>query len=114
MKKFLILYKAPVDAMAQTFSASPEQQAKGMEAWMQWAKKTGSQLIEMGSPLTNARQLGPDGKTTTVKNQIVGYSILEAASMDGAIALLNGDPHISGWSADALIEVHESMALPGT
>ena len=60
MKKFLILYKAPVDAMAQTASASPEQQAKGMEAWMQWAKKTGSQLIEMGSPLTNARQLDPD------------------------------------------------------
>lgn len=113
MKKFLILYKASEDAMAQTASATPEQQAKGIEAWMQWAKKTGAQLVEMGSPLTSARQLGPNGKTITVKNPIVGYSILEAANMDGAIALLNGHPHVSGWSAGATIEIHESRALPG-
>jgi len=113
MKKFLILYKAPVDAMAQTASASPEEQARGMEAWMKWAKKTGANLKEMGSPLTNARQLSSDGRITHAQNQIVGYSILEADNMDAAIGLLNGHPHVSGWSADASIEIHESMALPG-
>lgn len=113
MKKFLVLYKAPVDAMAQTAGATTEQRAKGMEAWMQWAKKTGAHLIEVGSPLTNARSLNPDGKTTASKNQVVGYSILEADNMDGAIALLKGHPHISGWSPEATIEVHESMSIPG-
>ena len=113
MKKFLILYNAPVDAMTQAAGASPKQQAKGMEAWMQWAKKAGAHLVEMGSPLTNARQLSSEGKITSVKNQIVGYSILEAENMDGAIALLNGHPHVSGWSVDATIEIEESMALPG-
>jgi hypothetical protein len=113
MKKFLILYKAPVDAMTQTANATPEQQAKGMEAWMLWSKKCGDQLVDMGSPLMNPWQISPGDKITNSKNQIAGYSILEAENMDGAIGMLKGHPHISGWSADATIEVHESMPIPG-
>jgi hypothetical protein len=113
MKKYLILYKAPLDAMAQTANATPEQQAKGMEAWMLWAKKCGDKLIDMGSPLTNAQQVSPGDKVTTSKTQIVGYSILNAENMDSALLLMKGHPHISGWSADAVIEIHESMPLPG-
>lgn len=113
MKKFLILYKAPVDAMTQMAGASSEQQAKGMETWMQWAKKTGAHLLEMGSPLMNALQMSPNGKTARTQNQIVGYSILQAENLDGAVALLKEHPHLSGWSTDATIEINESMALPG-
>jgi hypothetical protein len=113
MKKFLILYRAPVDAMTQTANATPELQAKGMEAWMQWAKKCGSQLTDMGSPLMNTQQLSPGDKRSVSKDQIAGYSILEAQDMDGAIVLLKGHPHISGWNADTIIEVHESMPMPG-
>jgi len=51
MKKFIVLYHAPVDAMKQTAGASSEEQAKGMEAWMQWAKKTGDKLVDLGAPL---------------------------------------------------------------
>jgi hypothetical protein len=113
MKKFLILYKAPLDAMAQTANSTPEQQAKGMELWMQWAKKCGDKLIDMGSPLMNAQQISPGDKVAPGKTQIVGYSILNAENMDAAITLMKGHPHTSGWSADAVIEIHESMPLPG-
>ncbi len=113
MKKFLVLYKAPLDAMAQTSAMTPEQQAKGMEMWMLWAKKCGDRLVDMGSPLTNATQISPGDKISTSKNQFAGYSVLKAEDMDGAIALLKGHPHTSGWNAEAIIEVHESMPLPG-
>jgi hypothetical protein len=113
MKKFLILYSAPVDAMAQTLAATPEEQAKGMEAWMNWAKKCGDQLVDLGSPLTNARVLRPAGKNEAGKSQIVGYSILRAENMDALVGLMQGHPHIAGWSPDATIEIHESMLLPG-
>jgi hypothetical protein len=113
MKKFLVLYKVPLDAMAQTSNMTPEQQAKGMELWMQWAKKAGKRLIEMGSPLMNAHQISPGDKITISKNSVAGYSIIEAENMDGAIGLLKGHPHTSGWNSDAIIEVHESMPLPG-
>ncbi|HEY8734063.1 MAG TPA: hypothetical protein VIL90_05815 [Puia sp.] len=113
MKKFIILYKAPVDAMTQTANASPVQQAKGMEAWMQWAKRRGNNLVDMGSPLMNAKVLSQDEKIKESKSEIVGYSVLEAKDMEDAISLLKGHPHIIGWSAAASIEVHESMQLPG-
>jgi len=113
MKKFVVLYHAPVDAVTQTASATPEQQAKGMEMWMQWAKKCGNKLVDLGSPLANGQQLTPGGKSKSSGSDIVGYSILQADNMDDAKSLLQAHPHL-GWNADCSIEVHETMALPGT
>ncbi len=113
MKKFLVTYHAPIDSMKQTASATPAQQAKGMEAWMQWAQRCGSNLVEMGSPLMNGQSLSPDGSVKGSDKNVCGYSILQAENMDDAKALLNGHPHIGGWNADCTIEVHETMALPG-
>jgi hypothetical protein len=112
MKKFIVLYHAPVDAVRQTSGASPEEQAKGMEMWMQWAKKCGDKLIDLGSPLMNGQQLMPGGKSRNSNSDIVGYSILQAENMDEAKSLLQGHPHF-GWNADCSIEVHETMPLPG-
>ena len=42
MTKFMVLYRAPKDAMAKKMvQASPEEMKKGMEPWMVWAKKCG-------------------------------------------------------------------------
>lgn len=112
MKKFLVLYHAPIDAMQQTSQASPEEQAKGMEAWMKWAQDCGDKLVDLGTPLTNGQQLSPDGESKQSGKTVAGYSILQAENMDDAKSLLKGHPHL-GWNADCLIEVHESMALPG-
>ncbi len=113
MKKFLVVYHAPIDAMAQTTNVTPEQQAKGMEAWMTWAQKCGSHLLDMGSPLMNGQQLSPGGGVSSSSKNVAGYSILQAENMEEAKALLQGHPHTSGWNADATIEVHETMQLPG-
>ncbi len=113
MKKFLVIYHAPKDAMQQTANVTPEQQAKGMEMWMQWAQKCGDKLLDMGSPLMNGQQLSSGGSISESGKNVSGYSILQAENMDEAKALLNGHPHISGWNQDARIEVHESMPLPG-
>jgi hypothetical protein len=113
MKKFIVLYHAPADAMKQTASSSPEEQAKGMELWMQWAKKCGDKLVDLGAPLMNGQQLMPGGKSKNSTNDIVGYSILQAENMDEAKNLMQGHPHL-GWNAACSIEVHETMPLPGT
>ena len=112
MKKFVILYHSPVDAMEQTAKLSPEEQAKGMEGWMQWAQKLGNKLVDLGTPLANGLQLNPDGKSKNSSKNVSGYSILQAENMDEAKALLKGHPHLS-WSADSTIEVHEALPLPG-
>ncbi len=112
MKKFIVLYHAPVDAMKQTENSSPEEQAKGMELWMQWAQKCGDKLVDIGSPLMNGQKLNPDGKSEGSNKNVVGYSVLQAENIEEAKALLKGHPHL-GWNAECAIEVHETMPLPG-
>jgi hypothetical protein len=112
MKKFIVLYHAPIDAMKQTANTSQEEQAKGMELWMQWAQKCGDKLVDLGAPLTNGQHLSPDGQSKNSNKNVVGYSVLQAENMDDAKALLKGHPHL-GWNAECAIEVHETMPLPG-
>ena len=112
MKKFLVTYHVPADAMAQMANVPAEQQAKGMEMWMQWAQRCGNDLIDMGSPLINGVQLSAGGSKPSEK-QFSGYSIIQAENIDAAQKMLDGHPHISGWHPEATIELSETMKLPG-
>lgn len=112
MKKFIVIYHAPDEAIAESGSSTPEEMQEGMKPWMQWAEKCGSQLVDMGLPLTGGQKLSPDGSSEPSKRQVAGYSILEANDMDEAKALLQGHPHLM-WRGDCEIEVHEAMPLPG-
>jgi len=111
MKKYIVLYTAPIEASAQMAQVPKEEQAKGMELWMQWAKKCGDKLVDLGSPLAGGQKLSPSGSTSSDLN-IAGYSILEAEDMEDAKKLLEGHPHL-GWNAACTIEVYETMPIPG-
>jgi hypothetical protein len=111
MKKFIVIYHAPLSATEQMAQASPEEMQKGMEPWMAWAEKCGDGLADMGSPLANGLKVTEAGTTPSNKS-VVGYSVLQANSMEDAVAMLQGHPHL-GWAEGCEIEVHESMALPG-
>ena len=110
MKKFLVLYYAPVSAMQQMANATSEQAKAGMDAWMAWAKKAGTAIVDLGMPLGSVKKLG--AKTTgNAGDNVTGYSILEADSLDSATKLFNDHPHLKmpGFS----IEVLEGLPLPG-
>ncbi len=111
MKKFIVIYHAPGEAGMHTNEMTPEQQAKGMEAWMTWAKKCGDKLVDMGSQLANGQSLTAAGSSASNK-QVSGYSVLQANDMKEAISLLQGHPHLA-YNAECSIEVHESMPIPG-
>lgn len=112
MKKFIVIYYAPIDAMKQMAGMTKEQQAEGMKGWMEWAKKCGKGLVDLGNPLMGGKALSPGGKSTDSKKDVTGYSVLEAKDMDAAIKLLQGHPHL-GWNAACSIEVYEAMPVPG-
>ena len=42
-----------------------------------------------------------------------GIPSLIAENMEEAKSMLKGNPHLSGWSQEATIEVHETMPKPG-
>ena len=112
MKKFIVIYHAPAKAVERMAKASPEEQAKGMKGWMQWAKKCGTKLVDLGAPLMNGQQLNPDGGSSKSKKNVTGYSILQAKNLEDAKKLLKGHPHLA-WNADCSIEIHETMPIPG-
>jgi hypothetical protein len=112
MKKFIVIYHAPMDAIIQMADSSEEDQAKGMEAWMEWAQKCGDKLVDLGSPLMNGQALSPGGGSSPSEKGVTGYSVLQAESMDAAKKLLQSHPHL-GWNAACSIELHETMPLPG-
>lgn len=111
MKKFIVLYHASGDAAQKMAAASPEEMKKGMEPWMDWAKKCGSGLVDMGTPLGNGKKVTKNGTKPSDK-EVIGYSILQAMSMDEAVEMLNGHPHLD-WTDSCEIEVHECLPLPG-
>ena len=39
MKKFMVMYHAPIDALQQTAGASKDEMEEGMKAWMVWGRE---------------------------------------------------------------------------
>lgn len=111
MNRYLVIYHATVTAEEQMKDATPEDMKKGMEPWMAWAEKCGDGLVDLGSPLGGGQKVSDSGHSPSQKN-VVGYSVLQAENMDGALALLEEHPHL-GWAEGCEIEVHECLPLPG-
>ena len=107
MPKYLVLYRAPVSAREQMANASPEQAQAGMEAWTAWSKRAGDAIVDLGSPLGDAANLGAGASS----EHVGGFSILRADSMDAVKKVLEGHPHLH--IAGGSIEVMEFLAMPG-
>jgi hypothetical protein len=110
MKKFLVLYKAPMSGFEQMQKATPEQQKAGMEAWMTWSKKAASSIVDMGSPLGKSLRVNKGG-TAPSTNDLGGYSIMQGESKEAVAESLKGHPHF--MMPDGFIEVIELMPIPG-
>ena len=110
MKKFIVTYHAPAEALAEMADVSPEQKEEGMKPWMAWAEKCGSHLVDLGTSLAGGIRLNPDGSDNPSTRQVCGYSILQAENMDVARALLRDHPHLK-WLNTCQIELHESIPL---
>jgi hypothetical protein len=112
MKKFIVTYLAPRNASWKTQESSPEEREESMKAWMAWAEKCSGNLVDFGAPLGNGITLWPGGKTSASESEILGYSILQADSMELALGLLKDHPHLD-WNAACEIELHEALPAPG-
>jgi hypothetical protein len=110
MTKYLLLYRADVSAQDQMANATPEQAQAGMDAWMQWAGRAGSAIVDMGAPLSFSDTVGASYPAS--EGNIGGYSVLEADSLDALKGLLDGHPHLM-MGEGAGIDIHELLAMPG-
>jgi hypothetical protein len=71
---------------------------------MAWFGKVGDKIADVGAPLGPRKSIGGGAASAAP-----GYSIVNAANLDEAIALTKGHPHLAGGGS---IEVCETMPIP--
>lgn len=99
---------ASMDEMMK--NSTPEQQKASMDTWMAWGKAHEKDLVEMGTPVGRNKRLTASGATDT-RNEVGGYSIVQAESQDAAAKLFSDNPHLQ--MPGTYIEIMECMSMGG-
>ena len=89
MAKFVLAYHGG-GGMAET----EEEQAKVMEDWGGWFASLGESVIDGGNPISHACTISADGSVADGggANPLSGYSIIDAADLDDAVAKAKSCP----------------------
>ena len=87
---------------------SEEEQARVMAAWGAWVQSAVGAIADPGNPVSESRTIAADGSVSHGggANPVSGYSLLEAESLDAAVAIAQGCPVLQGG---ATIEVAETF-----
>lgn len=72
---------------------TPEQGKAAMEEWRKWMKKNEAVLADGGAPLGKTKRVTSDG-IADVKNEVTGYSIVEAESHEAAADIFKDNPNL--------------------
>ena len=87
---------------------TPEEGAALMKRWEDWLGGMGEACINPGNPVGMSKTVSASGvEDNGGSNPLSGFSIIEAADIDGAIGLTNGCPHLE----EGTIEVAELMEM---
>jgi hypothetical protein len=103
MAKYLFVYHGG------SAPASEEEGRQAMEAWGEWFASMGSDVIDGGNPIGPSTTVLSDGSVVGNggANPAAGYSLVEAANVDDAIAKARGCPILSGGGSVELAETFE-------
>lgn len=103
MSKFIYLYRGPATPMEDF---TPEQGAEQMAAWNTWQESTGGAVVDFGNPFAARTAIADDGSKRDA-GDLNGYTIVEADSLDAAVALTEKHPFLSDGKGKFAIEVYE-------
>ncbi|MEY9912330.1 hypothetical protein ABIA35_008591 [Catenulispora sp. MAP12-49] len=110
MARFIVLYRAPQEVAERFATATPEEAQAGMLLWGEWFGKLGPAVVDPGRPLGNARTVTGSG-ITAAPTDIIGMTILQADTMDDALAMVRDHHHLQ-WADSCTITVLEEMPIP--
>ena len=93
MQKFFVLYMVPIAVIDQPKFLSPEDKKKGMDDWTEWMKMNQAMFVDKGAPLGKTKRVMKDG-VSDVRNEVTGYSVIQAESHEAASKMFDGCPHL--------------------
>ncbi|HVH64105.1 MAG TPA: YciI family protein [Candidatus Dormibacteraeota bacterium] len=100
MSKFLVTY------FGGGRPATPEQAEQVKAAFGQWLDKAGKAVVDPGAPLQTATQVANGHPHPRV--EIGGYSVIEAPSLDEAVAILKSHPFVARGGT---LQVDEAVSI---
>ena len=113
MKKFLAVYMGSASAIAEWKKMDEDKrkqrEAAGMEAWVKWGTVNQKSIVDQGTPLGKTKRISKQGISDT-KNEIAGYTIVQAESHEAAAKLFENHPHFTIFPGDS-VEVMECMPM---
>ena len=100
MSKFLVTY------FGGSRPTTPEQAEQMKAAFGQWLAKAGSAVVDPGAPLRPATQVA-NGQAHP-KVEIGGYSVIEAPTLEDAVAVLKSHPFVARGGT---LQVDEAVSV---
>ena len=114
MKKYLALYIAPRGEIDKFMALPDDEKAKqmgaDMEKWTKWDADHKKDIVDLGAPLGKTKKITKDG-ATDAKNELTGYTVLQAESYDDAVKVFDGHPHFN--FPGSTIEIMELLSIDG-
>jgi hypothetical protein len=102
--RYLLLFRS---------GSQPQSEDEGkavMAAWTAWFERLGPAVVDGGNPTAGGRSIGPDGAVSDAAvADVTGYSILEADSLDSAVQMSVGCPHLDAGGTVTVLETMEVM-----
>lgn len=113
MKKFLVLYRAPVAVLGEWMKKSPEERKEAEEKmqaeWQAWAREHASALRETAGA-GKTKRVTKEG-TADTQNDVMMFSIAEGESQEAIAEMFENHPHLG--IPEASIEIMPVNHLPG-
>lgn len=87
-------------------AATPAEQKKSMDAWMNWFKVQGQAVVDSGNPTMPGKLVNQRGVKAITGKMVTGYSVFKAKDIDAAIAIAKSSPQMDGGE----IAIYKIMA----
>lgn len=104
MAKFMLVYHGGGE-----MPADEAEQAEMMAAWNNWFGSLGGAVIDGGCPVGQSKTVHSDGSVTDHggANPVTGYSFIEAADYEDAVAKAKGCPMLDHGGTVELAQAME-------
>ena len=102
MAKFVLMFHG---------GETPEEPSPAvMDRWMAWFGELGDAVVDMGAPFGPAATVASDGTPSegSGTNPATGYTVIQAADLDGAIGKAKRCP---GLSSGGSVKVYQAMEM---
>ena len=97
---------AAIDAMRTNMT--PEQSRSQMASWGKWMESIKASTVDGGAPTGENMRVNAKG-STIMRNEVCGYIVVEAETIEDAAKLFEGNPMLA--MPEAYVEVAECLSM---